>query len=109
MLDIIQNEAEQGNELSVGEHFGDSDNNWVSFKVIMDKDSSEIKRLGKDDFNIVRRDLANVDWKRRRRSFYILVKKEFGAKVKVKGKDKNSIESWIRKGRGFNEGRKGIL
>lgn len=50
----------------MGEYFRDSDHNPVNSEVVMerDKDSMEIKvlNLEKVNFNIIRRDLAKVDW-----------------------------------------------
>ena len=53
-------------DISVGEQFGNSDHNTVSFKVLMDKDkcSPQVKVLnwGKDNYNSISQELKNVDW-----------------------------------------------
>ena len=55
-------------EVSVGEHFGNSDHNSVSFKVLVDKDKSgpwvKVLNWEKTNYNNVRQDLESVDWGR---------------------------------------------
>jgi len=63
---VLGNEPGQVVNISVGEQFGNSDQNSVSFKVLMDKDkySPRVKVLnrGKANHNNLSRELKNVDW-----------------------------------------------
>ena len=63
---VLGNEPGQVVDVSVGEQFGNSDHNSVSFKVLMDKDkcSPQVKVLKwrKANYNNIRQELKNVDW-----------------------------------------------
>jgi len=62
---VLENEHGQVVDVSVGEQFGNSDHNSVSFDVLMDKDkcSPHFKVLNwmKTNCNNIRQELKNVD------------------------------------------------
>eukprot|EP00061_Rhincodon_typus_P004185 g21947.t1 len=63
---VLGNEPGQGVEVSVGDYFGNSDHNSVSFGIVMDKDESgpkgRVLNWGKANDGKIRQELGNVDW-----------------------------------------------
>ncbi|PLS49478.1 hypothetical protein CYV29_15670, partial [Carnobacterium maltaromaticum] len=63
---VLGNEPGQVVEVSVGDYFGNSDHNSVSFKILMDKDESgpkgKVLNWGKANYTKIRQELGNVDW-----------------------------------------------
>ncbi|XP_069796955.1 uncharacterized protein [Narcine bancroftii] len=63
---LLANGMGQVTEVSVGEHFGSSDYNAISFNVIMERDKSgprvEVFDWGKARFEEMRKDLQGVHW-----------------------------------------------
>ena len=52
-------------DVSVGDHFGDSDHNSISFKILVEKDRSSprvtVLNWGKANYDSIRQELGNVD------------------------------------------------
>ncbi|XP_062920044.1 uncharacterized protein LOC134354760 isoform X1 [Mobula hypostoma] len=65
---LLGNELGQVMEVWVGEHFGSSDHNTISFNLTLDKDRSgprvEVLNWKKVKFEDMRKDLKSVDWDR---------------------------------------------
>ena len=63
---LLGNAIGQLTDVCVGEHFGSSDHNSISFNIIMEKDRTgprvEIFDWRKANFEEMRRDLERVDW-----------------------------------------------
>ena len=65
---VLGNKPRQVTDVSVGDHFGNSDHNSISFKTLVEKDRSsprvKVLNWGKANYNSIRQELGNVDWGR---------------------------------------------
>ena len=66
---VLGNEPDQVLNLEVGEHFGDSDHNSVTFTLVMERDRCIPKGRsycwGKGNYEAIRRDLGHIGWSRK--------------------------------------------
>ncbi|XP_059826924.1 uncharacterized protein LOC132394603 [Hypanus sabinus] len=107
---LLGNAIGQLTDVCVGEHFGSSDHNSISFNIIMEKDRTgprvEIFDWRKANFEGMRRDLERVDWVKlfygkdvieKWRSFKgeIMRVQNLYVPVRVKGKVKGFRAPWF--------------
>ncbi|XP_062923290.1 uncharacterized protein LOC134356332 [Mobula hypostoma] len=107
---LLGNELGQVTEVCVGEHFGSSDHNTISFNLIMDKDRSgprvEVLNWKKAKFEEMRKDLKSVDWDRlfsgmdvigRWEAFKVEIVRvqNLYVPVRIKGKVNRNKEPWF--------------
>jgi len=63
---VIGNEPGQVSDLSVGEHFGDSDHNSLTFTIVMERDRSrryeKVFNWGRGNYNAIRQELGSINW-----------------------------------------------
>jgi len=62
---VLGNELRQVIDVSVGDHFGNSDHNSISFKIVVENKSSprvKVLNWGKANYDSIRQELGNVDW-----------------------------------------------
>ncbi|XP_059807923.1 uncharacterized protein LOC132382078 [Hypanus sabinus] len=105
---LLGNAIGQLTDVCVGEHFGSSDHNSISFNIIMEKDRTgprvEIFDWRKANFEGMRRDLERVDWVKlfygkdvieKWRSFKGEIMRVQNLYVRVKGKVKGLRAPWF--------------
>jgi len=66
---VLGNEPGQVLDLEVGEHFGDSDHNSVTFTLVMERDryipQGKSYSWAKDNYDAIRQDLGCIGWGRK--------------------------------------------
>ena len=66
---VLGNEPGQVLDLVVGEHFGESDHNLVSFIIAMERDrairQSKVYNWGRGNYDAIRQELGSIRWEQK--------------------------------------------